>query len=165
MLKNIKSLYFTKLLFLHINEGLKLKVAKYNKNLQKFLNMSIKNYQHFIGNYITYESNGKVKEYNDYDDSLIFEGKYSHFQKNGKGKEYYYNDKLKFEGEYLNGKRNEKGKEYYYNGKLKFDGEYLNGNELLGTEYDLDGKIKNQCNKVKGIGKAYELFRLFEGNI
>ena len=42
-------------------------------------------------------------------------------------------------------------------------GEYLKGNELLGTEYDVDGKIKNQCNKVKGIGKAYECFRLFEG--
>ena len=111
---------------------------------------------------LTNSINGKGKEYN-YDDNLIFEGEYLNGKRNGEGKEYYNNGKLKYEGEYFNDKRNGKGKEYYYNGKLKCDGEYLNGIELLGTEYDANGKIKNQFNKVKGIGKTYKLFRLYEG--
>ena len=143
MLKDIKSLYFTKLIFIHINERLKLKFIKYNKSLQKHLNINIKNYQHFIGNYIIYESNGIVKEYNGYDDSLIFEVKYLHFQKNGKGIEYYYNGKLKFEGEYLNGSRNGKGKEYNIIGTLIFEGEYLNGTRNgKGKEYYNDGNLR-----------------------
>jgi hypothetical protein len=48
--------------------------------------------------------------------------------KNGKGliKEYdNYRDTLLFEGEYINGERNGKGKDYdIYNAKLKFEGEY-----------------------------------------
>ena len=37
-----------------------------------------------------------------------------------------YNGTLRYEGEYLNGERNGKGKEYdEYNGTLKFEGVYL----------------------------------------
>jgi len=185
MLKNVKSYYIIEIFFSYLEEKQKLKLVKKNKNLQKYLNITINNYIHFTGKYIIYESKGKGKEY--CKDNLIFEGEYLNGERNGKGKEYYYNGKLKFEGEYLNGERNGKGKEYYYNGKLKFegeylngerngkgkeyyyngklkcDGEYLNGIELLGTEYDANGKIKNQFNKVKGIGKTYKLFRLYEG--
>ena len=156
-----------------------MELVKYNKKLQKKLNITINNYIHFTGKYIIYESKEKGKEYKKdnliYEgeylngkrngkgkefeiNDLIFEGEYLNGYRNGKGKEYYNNIKLKFEGEYLNGYRNEKGKEYYYNGKLKLIGEYLKGNELLGTEYDVDGKIKNQCNKVKGIGKNMNIF-------
>ena len=49
---------------------------------------------------------------------------------NGKGlvKEYnIYNNKILYEGEYLDGKRNGKGKEYDFNGKLIYDGEFVNG--------------------------------------
>ena len=37
-----------------------------------------------------------------------------------------YNDKLLFEGKFLNGKRNGIGKEYNGKGVLIFEGEYLN---------------------------------------
>ena len=35
MLKNVKSSYFLKIIFLHIIEGRKLKLIRYNKTLQK----------------------------------------------------------------------------------------------------------------------------------
>ena len=184
-MKNVKSFYIIEIFFSYLEEKQKLKLVKKNKNLQKYLNITINNYIHFTGKYIIYESkgkgkeyckerliyegeylngsrNGKGKEFNEFDGNciLIFEGEYLNGKRNGKGKEYFNNNgKLKFEGQYLNGKRNGKGKEYYYNGK----GEYLNGYELLGTEYK-NGKIKNQCNRVKGIGKKFEYRRkLFEG--
>ena len=94
MLKNIKSSYIIKIIFFYVDEGKKLKLIKYNKNFQKYINITIINYKHFTGRYIIYESNKKGKEYN-------------------------YCDTLRFEGEYLNGKRNGKGKEFFdYNGKL-----------------------------------------------
>ena len=103
MLKNIKSSYFVQLLFLYLDEKNKLKIAKYNKSLQKNLNITIINYKLFTGKYIIYESKGIGKEYIGNDNRLIFEGEYLNGQRNGKGKEY--NDgKLIFEGEYLNGK-------------------------------------------------------------
>ena len=117
MLKNIKSSYFINIIFSFVNEKQKLEVVKYNKNLQKNINISIINYKHFSGKYIIYESDGKVKKYNGYDDKLIFEERL-----NGKGKEYW-DGELIFEGEFLNGK----GKEYDIDGTLIFEGEYLNG--------------------------------------
>ena len=88
---------------------------------------------------------GKIKEYNDYSELIIFEGEYLNGVKHGKGKEYYDNGRIKFEGEYMNGKRwngigyntrNNKifelfngfglVKEYYDNGRIKFEGEYIN---------------------------------------
>ena len=60
------------------------------------------------------DGKGLIKEYNDYNYKLIFEGEYLNGERNGKGKEYY-DGKLIFEGEYLNGKRwNGKGVEYQY---------------------------------------------------
>ena len=81
-----------------------------------------------------YESKGKWKEYNDYDDILIFVGEYLNGERNGKRKKYDYPfDYIKFEGEYLTGKRNGKGKEYDYNGYIIFEGEYLNCEMWNGT--------------------------------
>ena len=123
MLKNVKSSYFTQIIFSFVKEGNKLKVLKYNKNLQKEMNLSLYNYKFYSGRYIIYESNGKGKEYNGSDDKLLFEGEYLNGERSGKGKEYGSNGGLIFEGEYLNGNRNGKGKEYSdYNGKLKFEG-------------------------------------------
>ena len=57
---------------------------------------------------------GKVKEYDDIDNELIFEGEYLNGKRNGKGKEYtIFTDiggsELIYEGEYLNGLRRGKG--------------------------------------------------------
>ena len=112
MLKNIKSSYIIALIYTYVEEAQKLKLIRYNKCLQKNLDISLFNYRFFSGRYIIYESNGKGKEYKGEDDKLIFEGEYLNGERNGKGKEYYDNGNLYFEGEYLNGKRNGKGKEY-----------------------------------------------------
>ena len=110
MLKNIKSVYFIKLLFSFVQEKNKLKIVKYNKSLQKNININIINYKFISGRYIIYGSNGNGKEYNGENDQLIFEGEYLNGERNGIGKEYYYDGELKFEGEYLNGKKMEKVK-------------------------------------------------------
>ena len=52
MLKNIKSTYFIKILFLYLEENLKLKMIKYNKTLQNNIDISIINYKFFAGKYI-----------------------------------------------------------------------------------------------------------------
>ena len=127
MLKIIKSSYFIPILFSYVYEKQKLKVIKYNKILQKDLNISILNYKYFTGRYIQYESNRIGKEINYVDNALRFEGEYLNGKRHGKGKEYNEYGNLTFEGEYLNGKRNGKGKKYNAYGDLTFEGEYLNG--------------------------------------
>ena len=117
MLDNVKSSYILKIFFSFVEEKKKLKLVKYNKNLQQKIDISIFNFIHFKGKYIIYKSKGKGKEYDDCND-LIFEGEYLNGERNGKGKEYDDDGNLKFEGEYLNGKRNGKGREYYDDGKI-----------------------------------------------
>ena len=151
MLQNTKSSYFIQLIYTFLGEAKKLKLVKYNKSMQKNLNINIINYMHFKGRYIIYGQNGIGKEYNGKNDRLIFEGEYKNGQRNGEGKEYatfglyfvgnYLNGKRHgkgvminrshkiFEGEYLNGQRNGKGKEYHWNKNLRFEGEYLNDKE------------------------------------
>ena len=131
MVDSIKSLYFTKIIFKIIQERTKLKIAKYNKNLQRIIDISLVNYKILSERYIIFEENGKGKEYNKYNDTLLFEGEYLNGKRNGKGKEYDCNGNLIFEGEYLNGKRNGKGKQYFQDGKLLFEGEYLNGIRII----------------------------------
>ena len=70
MLEIIKSSYFIPILFSYVHERQKLKVIICNKNLQKFLNISILNYKYFTGRYIKYESNGITKEI-DYVDNIF----------------------------------------------------------------------------------------------
>ena len=111
MLKNIRSTYFIKNLFLYIDEKKKLKLVKYNTSFQKIINITLNNYIHFQGKYINKGLNGKVKEYS-YIDELLYEGEYLNGKRNGKGIEYYKNGKIRFECEYLNGEKNGKGKEY-----------------------------------------------------
>ena len=86
MLKNIKAIFFIKILFSHANEKLKLEIIKYNKSLQNILDINIINYKIFSGRYIIYDSNIKGKEYNSYEDRLIFKGDYKNGKINGKGK-------------------------------------------------------------------------------
>ena len=59
MLKNVKSSYFTQLIFSDISEGRKLKLLKHNKNLQKEMNINLINYKFFSQRYIIYDSNRK----------------------------------------------------------------------------------------------------------
>ena len=83
----------------------------YHKKLQKQLLIDLDYYKEISGKYKIGEINGKGKEYNIYNDELIFEGEYLNGKRNGKGKEYNIDDdELRFEGEYLNGKRNGKEK-------------------------------------------------------
>ena len=182
MLKNIKSIYFIKLIFSHVDEGQKLKLVRYNISLQKNMNISLINYKHFKGKYLIYESNEIGKEYDGFSNLLVFEGEYLNGKRNGKGKEYdhiiknkvvfegeyrngkrngkgkKYNliNKLQFEGEYLNDKRNGKGKEYDIDGKLRFEGEYLNDNKLFGIQYDTNNNILYNLNKKDRLVKEYD---------
>ena len=55
MLDLINSYYITKIVFSYANEGQKLKIVKYTKNLQKDLDITILNYKLFKGKYIIYE--------------------------------------------------------------------------------------------------------------
>ena len=112
MLKNVKSSYFTQIIFSDLSEGRKLKLLKNNKSLQKEMDINLINYKFFSKRYIIYEPNGKGREYYGFNDSLKYEGEYKNGERNGKGKEYNYKGELRFEGEYKNGKRNGKGKEY-----------------------------------------------------
>ena len=63
MLKNIKSEYFIKIIFMHLNNYRQLKTIKYNKYLQNKLNIDLYNYKIFKGNYIEYDKKGIIKEY------------------------------------------------------------------------------------------------------
>ena len=161
MLENIKSSFFKKFIFFHLDEERKLQLIKYNKTLQNILDISLINYIIFSGEYIVFEEKGKGKEYDYLDDELIFEGEYLNGKRNGKGKEFAGKDKLIFEGEYLNGKRNGKGKLYDYNDKLIFEGEYLNGKKWNGKRY-----FKNEIYELKngkGIMREYDGHLIFEG--
>ena len=98
MLKNIKTSFFLELLFFHISERQKLKVARHSKYLQKIIDRRLIHYK-------------------------LFSERYLVLGQDGKGKEYMYYGELRFEGEYLNEERNGKGKEYNSNGELVFEGE------------------------------------------
>ena len=54
MLENIKSSYFSLLIFSNINEKRKLELIKYSKKLQKKLDINIINYKFISGKYIIY---------------------------------------------------------------------------------------------------------------
>ena len=88
MLKNIKSVFFIKIVFSFLDEKQKLKLVKYNKTLQNYTNIHLTNYKFFTGKYIIYESNGKRKEYDGSSGDLIYEGEYLNGERNGRGKEY-----------------------------------------------------------------------------
>ena len=165
LLLNIKSNYFTKFLFSHLEENVKLKIIKYNKTMKNMIDIKLINYKFLSKRYIILEDENKGKEYDGQTDNLIYEGEYLNGKRNGKGKEYDEN-KLIFEGEYLNGKRNGKGKEYYYNGKLKFEGEYLNEEKIKGKFYDKNGNkyydLENQNGNIKEYDNEGYLFCEYE---
>ena len=85
MLKNIKSLYFIKNIFIHICEKRKLKLVKYNKIMQNYIDISIMNYKYYTGKYIIFGENRTGKEY-DFVKNLLFESEYSNGEKKWKRK-------------------------------------------------------------------------------
>ena len=123
MLERIKAIYFVKIFLSNIEEKKKLKIIKYNKNLQTELNINLMNYKIFSGKYIKYEANGIGIEYDSYNNEILFKGEYSKGERNGKGTEYD-KGKIIFNGEYLNGERNGNGKELNYKDNYMFKGEY-----------------------------------------
>ena len=166
MLKNIKSSYFIKIIFSYTIEKRKLNLIKYNNVIKNILEIDIINYRFFSGKYIIYEKKRFGKEYNAYNDQLLYEGKYLKGKRNGKGKEYYFG-RLIFEGEYLNGERNGKGKEYYSDNRIKYEGNFIKGKKWNGKEYDFSEKNKvYKLNKGNGFIKEYDHYGelIFEGN-
>ena len=76
MLKNIKSNNLLKKIFFHLNDRKKFKLIAHNKNIQNILNIDIIDFQIFSGKYIKFDEKSKIKEYNSYNDNLIYEGEY-----------------------------------------------------------------------------------------
>ena len=113
MSENINSVFFKKILFSYISNKNILKLIKYNKSLQKLLDINIFNYRIFSGRYIIYGVTNKVKEYESIEDNLIFEGECINGKRNGERKEYLKSGKILFEGEYLMEKEMEKEKNIY----------------------------------------------------
>ena len=127
MLEKIKSKYILKFIVSNLKYKRKLKLFRINNKIRNILEIELIDYKILSERYIIGKKNGYAKEYNIFNDELIFEGDYIDGKRYGYGKEFYEKDKIKFEGEYLNGKRNGKGKEYnIFNGNLIFEGEYLN---------------------------------------
>ena len=110
MLDNIKSSYFTIIIFSYIDAKRKLNLVKNNKSLQKKQELNLYYYRLFSEKYKEIESNGNVIEYskkyafNEKDYNKTFEGEYFDGKRNGKGKEYDTGRKI-FEGNYSNGKK------------------------------------------------------------
>ena len=63
MLENIKSPFIKKKIFSQIHDKVKLELIKYNKKIQKVLNIDIINYKLFRGISIILESDNKGKGY------------------------------------------------------------------------------------------------------
>ena len=161
MLKKSKSSYFTQRIFSLIDEKRKFKLLKYNKVLQKLMNIGLINYMYYKGNYIIYDYDGIGEEYNGLYNTLEYEGEFISGERNGKGKEYDFYGRLTFEGEYVNGKRTGKGREYNKDGELLFKGVYLNNKRWIGTLYlnnIFDEKRKKKLkNNINGKGKEYDI--------
>ena len=84
MLQKIKSSFILKNVFIYVNEGIKLNSIKYNKAIQRRLNLTLVDYRRFSGRYIE-EINGIINEFNSYNHKLLFEGQYENGKRNGKG--------------------------------------------------------------------------------
>ena len=132
MWRKIRSNYLVEEILIYVGNRRKFNLIKYNKKIQTIAGLNLIDFRRFSGRYIR-EEFGRIKEYNSYNNRLIFEGEYSNGKRNGYGKEYNEEGKLIFEGEYLNDKK-WNGKEYRYdniNGKLLFECKYLNGKSLF----------------------------------
>ena len=94
--RDIKSSYNLEMIFSFLDQGKKLNMIIYNKQIQKKLGVNIEDYKKKSERYKIGGKNGKGREYSLYSDNLIFEGEYINGKRNGKGKEYNFIDDLKF---------------------------------------------------------------------
>ena len=173
MINGIKATYFYKVIFSFLSERPKLKIAKYNKNLQNKIDITLNNYKFFTNKYIVYGTKQKGKEYYEMLSAFQYEGEYLYGERNGKGKEYSFHS-LIYEGEFSKGKRNGKGKEYF-NDKVIFEGEYLNGKRWNGKAEGYDSLKKNEKHEIDYIkgkiwnGKIFDekdniIYEIINGN-
>jgi len=123
MLENIKCSYILKIVFSLLQDKTKLKLIKYNKFLQKEIDINITYYRIFNGKYTIFEKEGIGKSYDSYNHQLIYEGEFLNGEKNGKGREYDTYKNLIFEGEFKNGIKWNGILKEYSNGSLIFEGE------------------------------------------
>ena len=171
MWRKIRSSVILQKVFKYIDNILKLKIALYNKVIQRKLNLDLNDFKRYSGKYR--KKDGEITyEYNSSNDFLLFEGNYSNGKKNGCGKEYDEEGKLIFEGEYLNGKK-WKGLEKVYSqdtGELIYEYEYSNGN-INGNvkEYDkyngellFEGKYLNGKRNGEGIEYKHVICKKIE---
>ena len=163
MLRKIRSSYITKMIFQYISEKTKLNLIKYNKLLQKAIEIRLINYKIFSGKYIKFERAEYGEIYNAYSCKKIYEGEINNGERNGKGKEYNENDELIYEGEFLKGKRNGYGKDMGLGNTIYFQGEFKNGlKNGKGKEYNngiltFEGEYKNgEMWEGKGEEYGYE---------
>ena len=104
MWRKIRSNYLLKEILIYLSNKRKFNLIKYNKNIQAIVGLNLIDFRKFSGRYIE-EGYGRIKEYNSYNNRLIFEGEYSNGKRNGYGKEYNEEGKLIFDGKYLNGRK------------------------------------------------------------
>ena len=172
MLKSFKSAFFLKELLNCLITKKLLKLIKYNKSLQKEMDLGIIDYKSFSRRFIVYESKANVVEVLAINDSVLYKGEFLHGERSGKGKEYdRYMGNLIYEGEFLHGERNGKGKEYDSKGNIEFEGEFFNGKKWNGKgkvynymlRFNYEGEYLN--GKICGKGKEYNTGNklLFEG--
>ena len=164
MLFSINSSYVLNFIFSLLDPKEKLKIIKYNKSIQKKLEITLDILKKISGRYLIKEENNFSKEFTLTENILVYAGGYKNGKRNGYGIEYTDSGVIKFKGEYLNGKRNGEGKVYErfeLNGidYLIFSGNYKNGKKNgLGRKYD-DNKIKFEgeyLNDIKeGFGKQF----------
>ena len=76
MFKEIKSFVIFNKIFKFLIDERKFALAKYNKRIQKILNINIIDYMNLSGKYIIYERKGVGKEYNGYNNILLYEGEF-----------------------------------------------------------------------------------------
>ena len=167
LIKDIKSETIIQKIFSFVDEKVKLKEIKYNKNLQNINGIKINDYKYFSGRYIVSDA-GIVQEYLGKNDSLLFKGEYLNGKRwNGYTREYHDNGRLKFEGMHINGQINGIGKEYNIFGKLCFEGEYLNGKRHgKGREigmFKFEGEYLNGKRNGKGKERDRQGVIIFEG--
>ena len=75
-------LYFTNSNFLLSSKKEKIILEKYNKSLQKILNISIINYKFLSGKFIKYETKNKGIEYHENGVLMIYEGEFLNGKRN-----------------------------------------------------------------------------------
>ena len=126
MISNIKSIFIARKVFCFLNEVMKLKLLRHNKNMQSKMNINLINYKTLSGRYIIFEEKQKGKEYDSHNDKLIYEGEYLNGKRwNGTGIEVKNN--YIYKSKYTNDKRDNSKLDLIYNEYKVYKGDLING--------------------------------------